>query len=58
MKKFESIFLALLGLMIFALCCIPVAGVIAAHGSVTDIVALSAIPAVALGGFLWAHLAD
>lgn len=58
MEKFESIFLAILSFMIFALCCIPVAGVVAAQGSVTDIAALSAIPAVALGGLLWAHLAD
>lgn len=48
MEKFEVIFLALLYFMIFVLCCIPVAGVIAAQGSVTDIAVLSGIPAVAL----------
>lgn len=58
MEKFESIFLAILSFMIFALLCIPVAVMIAAQGSVTVIVVLSAVPAVALGGFLWAHLAD
>lgn len=58
-EKFEFIFMAILDFMIFALCCIPVAGVIMAeNGAVTDIAVLSAIPAVALGALLWAHLAD
>lgn len=58
MEKFEVIFFAILDFMIFVLCCIPVAGVIAAKGSVTDIAVLLALPAVALGALLWAHLAD
>lgn len=57
-EKFEFIFMGILAFMVFVLCCIPAYAIMAENGAFTDIAVLLAIPAVALGALLWAHLAD